>query len=183
MQKPPWRNIKTAGSLFCLKIHGWRAKPSFEAHSTCELWLCYPALLICPVFCVLFHGFSSKRETGLWDCLPSIQESSTKSLWCPFTDTLQLYHYRHAIVFILLCPQRPVSSSRELRWDWPAKKSGYQWKYNVFSRTAPRSPRMVLLQSLLWLWYLFCLTERDLPTGRRVLCETFSDFFSTNTEP
>lgn len=69
MQKPPWRNVKTSGSLFSLKIHGGRAMQSCEAHATCKLWLCYPALLICSVFCILFHGFSSKRETRWWDCL------------------------------------------------------------------------------------------------------------------
>lgn len=126
MQKPQWRNVKTAGSLFCLKIHGGRAMQSCEAHATCKLWLCYPALLICSVFCYLFHGFSSKRETGLWDCL---EYSLYRKVKPNLIDAHLLAHSSCIAVgmpffFILLCPQRPVSSSWELRWDWPAKNQG-----------------------------------------------------------
>ena len=188
-------------SLFCSKIHEGRAEANSKAHASCDLWLRHAAILICSVFFILLRGFSSNRETSLWDCLlytpyskmaasllffclhgnqPSLPRQhvqNTKEFWSENepkrTGVVLLSHFNHAS-FCLALPS--VTSQQffeiEMRLNRQNKDTKVKWlpsNYPWISKDG--------LVEVFTHWYLFCLTERDLPTGWRVLCETFFRFY------
>ena len=85
--------------------------------------------------------------------------------------------------FILLCPRRPVSSSWELRWDWPAKTQ-------VTNESTMSSLELTIgLQG----WsccshysdfdICFVLQKEIYPPEEECYVRLFFRFFSTNKEP